>query len=151
MLIALVDKKRRGVWLIAAFLLLVLGTAASFGAVITGEEAEHIIGAKTQAIKTAIHDHEETAEMARNLFIVVTVLFAITLILRAKLTNPENPKKKKPAVIVGGLLIAITYTLGALALANASHQGGILVHDLGLHAPIGTTAPAPQLNEPDDD
>lgn len=146
MLLALADKKRRTRWLHTALTLLVLGTISTFAATLTGEATEEIVEHSSQAIEHAIHNHEETAEMARNLFIAVTLLFTVLLILRAKLTNPQNPSKKKPAVMLGGLLVAILYIFGALALANASHQGGMLVHDLGIHAPVGASQPINQPN-----
>jgi len=141
-LLALLDQKRRNHWLLAAFLLLLLGTLSTFAAVLTGEATEEVVEHSSQLIEQAIHQHEETAELTRNLFIATTVLAAIFLALRAKLTNPDNPTKKKPAVLIGGLIVAIVYILGTLSLANTAHQGGLLVHDLGIHAPLGTFDPA---------
>jgi len=132
MLLCLIDKKRRSAWIQTALTMLVLGTAFTFAAVYTGEETAHIVGAQTQEIKDAIHEHEELAESARNFFIAITILFALIPIARAKLTKP----KKKPAIIILSTLVAISYALGALTLANTGHQGGLLVHHHAIHAPL---------------
>lgn len=138
MLIALIDKKRRNTWLTSAALLLIVGTIAAFAAVMTGEATEDAVAITTQTIDDAVHEHEEAAELARNLFIAVTAIFIAGWIVATKL--PE--KKKKPAAIAATILIAFSYATAALTLANAAHQGGVLVHQYGVHAPIinpGTT------------
>jgi len=133
MLLCVIDKKRRAKWIHTSLTLLILGTAFTFAAVFTGEAAEDIVGSTSQLIEDAIHKHEETAESARNLFIVTTILFAFACIARKKLAN----SKKKPALTALGILIAISYSLATLTLANAGHQGGLLVHHHGIHAPLG--------------
>ena len=147
MLIALLDNKRRGVWLFAAFLLLVLGTLFSFGAVLTGEATEDIIGSTTQLIEDAVHEHEETGELARNIFIALTLLSAAVLLVRAK--APQA--KKKAASSIGGVFVAALYIFGIMTLANASHQGGVLVHHHGIHAPIIAPSPTPPANPASDE
>jgi uncharacterized membrane protein len=137
MLLCVIDNKRRGKWMHTALTLLVIGTLFTFAAVITGEATEKIIGTTTQQIHDAVHEHEETAESARNYFIVTTVLFCFAVIARKQL----EASKKKPALIVIAILVALGYTLGSLALINAGHQGGVLVHHHGIHAPI--TPPTP--------
>tara|TARA_R110000737_G_scaffold2923_6_gene8695 strand:+ start:168206 stop:168706 length:501 start_codon:yes stop_codon:yes gene_type:complete len=132
MLLCLIDKKRRSAWIQTALTMLVLGTAFTFAAVFTGEATEDIVEHSSEAIEHAIHEHEELAESARNFFIAITILFALIPIARAKLTKP----KKKPAMIILSILVAISYSLGALTLANTGHQGGLLVHNLGIHAPL---------------
>jgi len=138
MLLALADKKRRNHWILSAFLLLVLGTLFSFGAVLTGEATEDVVDKGSQLLEQAVHQHEETAEMARNIFIALTLLSAAVLFVRAK--APQA--KKKTATTIGGVFVAALYIFGIMTLANASHQGGVLVHDLGIHAPVGTFDPA---------
>jgi len=134
MLLCLVDKKRRSVWIQTTLTLLILGTLFTFAAIFTGEATEEIIGTASQEIHDAVHEHEETAESARNFFIVTTVLFAFIPIARAKLEK----SKKKSAITVIAILIAFSYGLGTLTLANAGHQGGVLVHHHGIHAPLST-------------
>ena len=149
MVLCLIDKKRRSAWIHTALTLLVLGTLFTFAAVLSGEATEEIVDRSSQLIEQAVHQHEETAESARNFFIVTTVLFAFIPIARVKLAK----SKKSPALTVLGILVAIGYSLGTLTLADAAHQGGVLVHDLGIHAPIGTFDPATleQSSESHDD
>lgn len=152
MLLGLVDKKRRMTWLFGGLLMLIVGTGFAFFAVMTGSATEHAVDRSSQVIRKAIHEHEETAELARNLFIGVTVIYLFVLIAISKI----GPSKKKMVGFVGGLLILISYGLGALALVNAGHEGGLLVHQLGVRAPMGpvvdTSAPViPQAIEEDSD
>ncbi|MBM92601.1 MAG: hypothetical protein CMJ35_13465 [Phycisphaerae bacterium] len=132
MLLAIIDKKRRNPWLASAAMLLTLGTIACFAATLTGDAAEDVVASTSAAVDTAIHDHEETAESARNLFLACTLVFLMVWAVANKV-----PDKKKPTIaLTGGLLIAITYTLATLTLANAAHLGGVLVHGHGVHAPV---------------
>lgn len=153
MVFAIISKKRRSGWIQTALTMLILGTLFTFAAVFTGEATEEVIGSTSQLIEDAIHEHEELADSARNLFIVTTVLFAFIPIARKKL--PDS--KKKSAISVIAILVAISYSLGALALANTGHQGGVLVHHHGIHAPITSVNPSsshtnqPSMNHDDDD
>lgn len=143
MLIALIDKKRRNTWLASAAFLLTVGTIACFAATLTGEAADEIVGSTSQTVADAIHDHEETAESARNLFLACTLVFLMVWAVCNKVTK----KKKRTFAITGGILILITYTFAALALINAGHLGGILVHKHGIHAPISAiTMPTDRVN-----
>ena len=148
MLIALIDKKRRHTWFASAAMLLIVGTTACFAATITGEAADEIIGATTDQVSTAIHEHEETAETARNLFIAATIVFLAVWITGAKISD-----KKKPMVAVaGGALVVASYVVAALALANAGHLGGLLVHEYGIQAPVNASElPSGAIGNRDDD
>lgn len=136
MLIAIIHKKHRNTWLASTALLLIVGTIGAFAAVITGEAAEDVVATTSQTIENAIHDHEETAELARNLFIAATIIF-----LASWATCTRLKEKKKPIfAIAAATLTAASYAAASLALANAAHQGGVLVHQHAILAPI--TAPA---------
>jgi len=136
MVLGLVDRKRRHGWFLSALMLLVLGTAFAFAAVFTGGETEEVVEHSSQAIEHAIHEHEEVAELARNLFVGVTAIFLASLILHCKV----GASKKKLVGLLGGVLVAVSYGFGALAMMNAGHQGGLLVHDLGIKAPMNAGA-----------
>ncbi len=145
MVAGLIDKKRRSGWMASAALLLIVGTAFAFFATITGEAAEEIVVDTTQQMHDAIHEHEEIAELARNLFIVVSVLFIAVCIAAAKVAE----KKKPAARFIGGILVAVTYFFAFRALVNAGHLGGLLVHKYGIHAPMDTASqnPTPGLGQ----
>ena len=137
MALGLADKKRRMPWFRAGLMMLIMGTLFAFAGVFTGEAAEHVVDHSSERIEHAIHEHEELAEGARNLFVAVSAIYLAAMIA---FTKAPDPKKKKIA-LAGIVLVAITYTLAALALANAGHQGGLLVHQHGLHAPVPIEAP----------
>ncbi len=161
MVIGVLDTKRRTTWLLSGLLLLVLGTAFLFGAVLTGEATEEFVEYapqySSQIIEDAMHEHEELGELVRNLFIGITIIYLAAFIAYCKM--PET--KKKFVGVVGSLLVGITYFIGTMALANAGHQGGMLVHDLGVQAPMGSvstpqtpgfpSAASPYRDDDDDD
>lgn len=141
--IGIVDAKRRNTWFACTAVLLVVGTAAAFAAVLTGEAAEDVVAPTSQLVEDAIHEHEETAELARNLFIAATLVYLAAWAVLAK-----APKKKKAlAATAAGVLAVGTYAAAAITLINAGHQGGVLVHQHAVHAPI--TAPPPSAATPD--
>ena len=145
MLIALIDKKRRHTWFASAAMLLIVGTIGAFAAVFTGEATEDIVGESSQLIHDAIHEHEEAAELARNLFIAATIVFLVVWGVGAKI----NEKKRMMVGIAGGALVVASYSVACVSLMNAGHLGGELVHIHGIHAPIGSSStPSASLSTP---
>jgi uncharacterized membrane protein len=144
--IGLFDKKRRSAWMMCAVFMLVMGTLFTFGAVFTGEAAEEIIGSKSELIDEKIHQHEETGERARMVFVIVTLLFSTTLFLanrqnkkRSTQESGQGNSKRSGSILVPIAVLSATlmYLFAMMTLANAGHQGGVLVHEYGVHAPIG--------------
>lgn len=130
---------------LAALLILLLGTAGAFTAVATGDAAEQLAEG-AGSIDRVLHRHEETAEAARNYFVVVTLvyaaLWAAPLLLRQRF---------KPAwFAAGSVLVAVACVPGMLILANAAHLGGRLVHELGVRAlmPPSNDPPPPGESAP---
>ncbi len=127
--LAVVRPKHAGMFGFSALLLLAIGTAAAFVAVETGEAAAEL-ATRTDAINAAIERHASMAETARDLFAGLTALYAVLLGL------PFLVKKLSARgwvmatnTIFLGLLLA-----GGVVLANAAHQGGLLVHKYGVQA-----------------
>lgn len=147
MVLAVIDRKRRMGWIRAGLMMLVMGTLFTFAAVLTGEATEEIVPHSSERIEHAIHEHEELAEVARNIFIGVTIIYIAAMILHCKMPEP----KKKMIGLVGAVLIGTSYSLGALALSNAGHLGGLLVHEHGLHAPVANTDRSKIDQHEDDD
>ena len=135
MVLGLVDRKRRMSWFRAGLMMIVMGTLFTFAAVLTGEATEEIVPHSSEMIEHAIHEHEELAELSRNIFVGVTAIYLASMIAFCKVGEP----KKKKVGLIGTVLVGITYILGALALSNAGHLGGLLVHEHGLHAPVAGT------------
>lgn len=135
MVLGLVDRKRRMAWFRAGLMMIVMGTLSTFAAVFTGEAAEGVVDHSSELIERAIHEHEELAELSRLLFVGVTAIYFTGMVMYCKVAGP----KKKKVGLLGAVLVGISYSLGALALSNAGHQGGLLVHEHGLHAPVANT------------
>ncbi len=118
--------------MIAALVLMVVGTIGTYVAFSTGsageDAAEKIIGAKA-----VLEQHEELAETTRIIFTVLTLIFAAILFV-PRLLKKELGRKTTAFVTSAFLLF---YLAGTLVLANTAHQGGRLVHELGVRAAIG--------------
>ena len=122
--------------LLAAFVLVILGTGSLILAVETGEAtAEHVT--KTPEIQSVLHEHEEMAEATEVIFGAMTVLFAVLLF---------GPRLFRKEVTMRGFRTALSiflllYIAGTISLVKASHAGGRLVHELGVTAAQKASAP----------
>ncbi len=112
-----------------ALVLLVLGTAGAFVAVATGEAAAELV-TRSDAVAAALERHSELAETARNVFALLTLVYAAIVILPVGLRALA-----RPAYTVAANAVFLVLLLGGnLLVANAAHQGGMLVHGLGVQA-----------------
>jgi uncharacterized membrane protein len=119
---------------IAALVLLVMGTAGAALAVATGEAAEDAAKAVTAAAAT-LDRHEEQGELVRNLFVGLTAAFA--MILLAALLHQRLGRR---IFMIASAIFLIPYAASAAVLADTAHEGGLLVHHYGVHAPLGAPA-----------
>lgn len=140
---------------LAALIVMALGAAGAWMAVSTGEAAEEFVD-EVGAIGSILHEHEEAAEMAWRLAMVMTGLFAAYTFI------PWIMKKELPRkwTALAGVLFLLAYTAPCLTIANAAHLGGKLVHEHGVRARLSTGAAGPEAaptttstgaNEEDDD
>lgn len=121
---------RRGVpYLMAGLILMALGTTASYVAVETGEAAARLAERSPQ-VNAVLEHHEELAERTRLVFTLLTVVFAGLLAVR-HFAGDRMGRGAFAGIVVLFLLI---YSGGALNLANTAHNGGRLVHELGVRA-----------------
>lgn len=118
-------------FLIAALLLMLLGTAGTFLAMATGEAAGEV-AQRTPAVSAVLEKHEDLAETTRIVFSVLTLIFAAILFL------PRLLKREATGAVARILPLAflLLYGAGAVILMNTAHNGGRLVHELGVHAGI---------------
>jgi len=116
-------------FLIAAFSLMLLGTAGTFLAIATGEAAGQV-AERTAAMSAVLERHEDLAETTRIIFSVLTVIFATILFL------PRLLKRETTTAVARILPLAflLFYGAGTVVLVNTAHNGGRLVHELGIHA-----------------
>lgn len=127
--LAIVRPRHAGAFGLSALVLLALGTAGAFVAVSTGEAAAEL-ATRTDAINAAIERHASLAETARNIFAGITLLYALLLGL------PIVVKKLSARgwVAVANIVVLGLVLAGGLVIANAAHQGGLLVHKYGVQA-----------------
>lgn len=135
MVLGLLDRKRRMSWFRAGLMMIIMGTLFTFAAVFTGESAEGVVDHSSELVEQAIDEHEELAELSRLLFVGVTVIYFVGMLMYCKV----GESKKKKIGLLCAVLVGVSYSLASLALSNAGHQGGLLVHEHGLHAPIANT------------
>lgn len=138
--LAMLRPARMATFAVPALVLLALGTIAAVVAVETGEAAAEL-ATRTDAVNRVLERHAALAENVRNVFALLTLAYAIavTALLRVKrLARPSCASAVHAVFLV--LLLA-----GSALVASAAHQGGLLVHDLGVHSmvarPTAGTAP----------
>lgn len=139
LLIAALDAKRRKVWACSALVAMLFGTLFAFLAVMSGEEAGEHVALSAQA-EAVLEHHEELGETVRTGFAVLTGLFAAILLVGVYVKK----KWARPAVAVASALFGLAYLYALTLLANTGHEGGRLVHEFGVHAPV-----AHRLADPD--
>lgn len=148
-LLGLLMPKNGRTFLHSAFVLMLIGTIATFVAVSTGEAAGEL-AEQINNVESVLEQHEELAETTRTVFTALTAIFGVILFA------PMLFKKELSRAILIPLNLAflLFYGSGVVLLMNTAHQGGILVHQLGVHAVMGPTAQnnaTPKNGKEDDD
>jgi uncharacterized membrane protein len=133
----LMPKSGRAMY-VAALLLMALGAASAVIAYSTGEAAGKL-AERTPEINAAIERHEALAETTRLLFSILTLVFA-GLLFVPKLFKFDIGRKGQA---IASIVFLLFYASGVLVLVNTAHQGGMLVHQYGVHALV-----APDANNP---
>ena len=133
------SKSSRGFFL-SALVLMALGTIAVYVAASTGAAAGEL-AERSRNVGAVIEQHEELAETTRTIFTALTIIFAVILFLPGLLK--KNLGRASSAIL--NIAFLVFYLAGALVLANTAHQGGRLVHELGVRAMVtsGDTGTAP--------
>lgn len=116
---------------LAGLALMLLGTAAVFVAVETGEAAGEL-AERVQGIKQVLESHEMLAERTRVVFSVLSVIFAALLFVPRLLKHAES----RLVTTTLPLAFLILYSAGMLLLVNTAHNGGRLVHEFGVRATV---------------
>lgn len=134
--------------LLAALVLMIVGTVSVFIALETGEAAAELAD-RTPEINALIQHHESLAERTRIVFSVLTLGFAAILFLPTILKRQVS----RASHIILPLVFLCFYGAGAVLLANTAHQGGRLVHEFGVKAMVAPTpggTPQPAASESGD-
>lgn len=116
---------KKQLFLESALTLMVIGTAMTFAAVMTGK-AEMKLVSSTPVSNAALEAHRALAGATLDLFIVLTLGFAALLFV-PRLMGCEIESRVNTALFAVYLVL---YASGALFLVNTALQGGRLVREL---------------------
>jgi uncharacterized membrane protein len=120
---------------LAGLALMLLGTAAVFVAVGSGEAAGEL-AERIPGVHQVLDTHESLAERTRAVFSVLSLIFAALVFVPRLLKHAESR-------LVGTTLplaFLVLYAAGMLLLVNTAHNGGRLVHEFGVHARVASSA-----------
>ena len=93
---------------------------------------------RSPEVNAVLEHHENLAETTRLVFTVLTAVFAALVL--APMALKREPGEL--ATIGLAVLFLAVYGAGTLVLANTAHNGGRLVHELGVRA-LMPSAPLP--------
>jgi uncharacterized membrane protein len=133
---AMVRPARTAAFAGPALVLLALGTVAALVAVESGEAAAEL-ATRTDAINTVLDRHSSLAQAATTLFAVLTVAYGVAV---AALLRVKRLARPSYAVAVHAVFLVLLLAGGGL-VATAAHQGGVLVHGLGVHSMLAAPVP----------
>jgi hypothetical protein len=138
LLLALCLPRLRQPLMLAALIMLAAGSLGVIISSSTGDAAAEIVK-RTPEIDAAIEHHEDLAETARTVFLVLTGLLAAIVILPRWFAVFAN-RRRQSLLLIAALCATL---MGDMLLANVAHEGGRLVHVYGIHANMGAAAAAP--------
>ena len=134
--IGMFAKAERGrSFLITALILMALGTVSTFVATSTGEAAKEPAESKP-GVEAVLEQHEDLAETTQVAFSALTLIYAAILFAPRLLPRPLPPRVAMALPIA---FLAL-YSAGLLLLMNTAHQGGRLVHELGVATQASSSA-----------
>ena len=116
-------------FMLVALILMTLGTVGTFVAASSGEAAGELAENIPQA-KAVLEHHQELAETTEIAFSALTLIFASILFVPR--VFKAQPTRATSTLLP--LVFLVFYATGTITLANTAHQGGRLVHELGVHA-----------------
>lgn len=122
-------------FMISAFILMVIGTIATYIAVATGDSAGEL-AERMANVENVLENHEELAETTRTVFTALTIIFGAIIFV------PMIFKKELGQKILIPLSLAflLFYGAGTVLLLNTAHEGGRLVHEFGVRAMMANSA-----------
>jgi len=131
-------------FLMTALALMVLGTVGTVVAVLTGEAAAEVAH-RTSGVSAVLERHQELAEITRDIFGLLSVIFAAILFV------PRFLKRETTTAAARTLPLAflLFYGAGTVVLVNTAHNGGRLVHEFGVHAVLAPANEATNSANPE--
>ncbi len=129
LLLSIVIKEQNKCFTNASLIILIVGTIGAMLSVATGLAAMEVAKI-TEEAKEILNKHESLAAICRNLYMSLTVFYAIFVYY-------ANKNIMKPSLKTALQIIFIVYSLlGIWFLINTGHYGARLVHEFGIHAII---------------
>lgn len=118
-------------YMIAALIVILLGTGSLFVATETGEAAAELAerGGPVDAVLSA---HQKLATETE----IVFSALAVILVAMAVLPRISPSRETRISTTFMPIAFLILYSVGLLLLVNTAHAGGRLVHEFGVHAMI---------------
>ncbi len=133
--LGMVVRKSAAQFSTAALILMALGTISAYVAVETGEAAGEL-ATRTPQVMQVLEHHQELADTTRTVFSILTVAFAAILLAPRFLNRTIG---RVPALALHSFFLVL-YLAGTLVLVNTAHNGGRLVHELGVRALMDSPA-----------
>ncbi len=125
--------------------MVVLGTIGAWVALSSGSAAERaVIG--SQALEDVLHRHEELANSATAWFIGCTLGLGVLLGAGWKWGAKPGGRLPRWVCVAAMLAYLLAHAWGVSLLSRAGHEGGRLVHELGVRA--GAAMPGMDDGEP---
>ena len=128
---------KRGPFLAAALILMVVGTSTTYLAVATGESARQTLGSGP-AFSGLVEEHRSLAETTREVFSVLTLVFAF-LLFAHKLMRRQLDSWVRTSLLAAFLLF---YGTGAVLLIDTALKGTSLVRVLGARRAVTSNLPS---------
>jgi uncharacterized membrane protein len=116
-------------YLIAALLILALGTGSLFIAGSTGHAASEL-AERGGEVDKILETHEDLASETQIVFAGLSVIL-LGMFLVPRILHRQEDRLFSTFAPVAFLAL---YSVGALFLVNTAHAGGRLVHEFGIHA-----------------
>lgn len=131
--------ERRYPFMLVALILMVFGTLGTFVAASSGEAAGKL-AENMPKVESVLDRHEDLAEMTELIFSALTIIF-VAILFVPRLLKREPTRAISFAL---PLVFLVFYATGAVSLMNTAHQGGRLVHELGVRAQMQQGIPGPE-------
>ena len=132
LLVGITLRQNLKIWALVAGITLTCGALGAFAALETGEATAEYID-RTEPIKKLIEAHADIASQMLYTFIALDVVFWI-LYFGSGFIFRIVPRAVRSITFA---IYAIIYLFGLTLLLQTAHLGGALVHQHGVHAPMG--------------
>jgi|KBSMisStandDraft_5_1062788.scaffolds.fasta_scaffold21081_5 uncharacterized membrane protein len=122
-------------YMIAALLVLILGTGSLFIAGSTGHAASEL-AERGGAVDKVLEMHEDLASKTQIVFAGLSVIL-LGMFLAPRILHRQEDRLLSSLLPAAFLAL---YSVGVLFLVNTAHAGGRLVHEFGIHAIVPATS-----------